>query len=134
MPHTAAAGMATRDRDAGRYQRRRPEQNLLYWTVDEYYPVFTAHLAEQGRELPGYLVCKQLLRVLRLFIAYTSHQVFFHSIGRAFTNAISGLCYESVASLSIMEGTSANLNCQSSTASRASSHPQQRAVARFMDW
>jgi len=28
-------------------------QTLLYQIVDEYYPVFTAHLAEQGRELPA---------------------------------------------------------------------------------
>ena len=54
MPHTAAR-MATRDRDAGRYQRHRPEQTLLYQIVEEYYPAFTAHLAEQGRELPGYV-------------------------------------------------------------------------------
>ncbi len=31
----------------------RPEQTLLYRIVDEYYPAYTAHLAEQGRELPG---------------------------------------------------------------------------------
>ena len=47
--------MATRDEDAGRYQRHRPEQTLLYRIVDEYYPAFAAHLAEQGRELPGYV-------------------------------------------------------------------------------
>ncbi|MCU7816237.1 MAG: transposase zinc-binding domain-containing protein, partial [Candidatus Thiodiazotropha sp. (ex Rostrolucina anterorostrata)] len=54
MPHVAAR-MATRDEDAGRYQRHRPEQTLLYRIVDEYYPAFTAHLSEQGRELPGYV-------------------------------------------------------------------------------
>ena len=54
MPHVAAR-MATRDEDAGRYQPHRPEQTLLYRIVDEYYPAFTAHLAEQGRELPGYV-------------------------------------------------------------------------------
>ena len=54
MPHTAAR-MVTRDRDAGRYQRHRPEQTLLYQIVEEYYPAFTAHLAEQGTELPGYV-------------------------------------------------------------------------------
>ena len=48
MPR-AAPRMATRDRYAGRYQRHRPEQTLLYRIVDEYYPAFTAHLAEQGR-------------------------------------------------------------------------------------
>jgi len=54
MPY-AAARTATRDEDAGRYQRHRPEQTLLYRIVDEYYPVFTAHLVEQGRELPAYV-------------------------------------------------------------------------------
>jgi len=47
--------MASRERDAGRYQRHRPEQSLLYQIVDEYYPAFAAHLAEQGRELPSYV-------------------------------------------------------------------------------
>jgi len=51
MPHAAA----TRDRDAGRYQRHRPEKTLLYRIVDEYYPAFKAHLAAQGRGLPGYV-------------------------------------------------------------------------------
>ena len=54
MPH-AAAKMAHRDRGAGRYQRHRPEQTLLYQIVEEYYPAFTTHLTEQGRELPGYV-------------------------------------------------------------------------------
>ncbi|MBV7619330.1 transposase zinc-binding domain-containing protein, partial [Escherichia coli] len=39
----------------GRYQRHRPEQTLLYRIVEEYYPTFAAHLAAQGRELPGYV-------------------------------------------------------------------------------
>ena len=43
MPH-AAARTATRERDAGRYQRHRPEQTLLYQIVEEYYPAFSAHL------------------------------------------------------------------------------------------
>jgi hypothetical protein len=47
--------MASRDRDAGRYQRHRPEQTLLYQIVDEYYPAFAALMAAQGRELPGYV-------------------------------------------------------------------------------
>lgn len=55
MPHAAAARMATRERDAAFYQRHRPEQTLLCRIVDEYYPAFAAHLAEQGRELPGYV-------------------------------------------------------------------------------
>jgi hypothetical protein len=47
--------MATRERDAAYFQRHWPEQTLLYRIVDEYYPAFAAHLAEQGRELPGYV-------------------------------------------------------------------------------
>jgi hypothetical protein len=55
MPHAAAARSATRDEDAGRYQRHRPEQTLFYQLVDEYYPAFAALMAEQGREWPGYV-------------------------------------------------------------------------------
>jgi len=54
MSHVAAR-MAGRDMDAGRYQRHRPEQALLYQIIDEYYPAFAALMAEQGRELPGYV-------------------------------------------------------------------------------
>jgi hypothetical protein len=54
MPY-AAARTATRDEDAGRYQRHRPEQTLLYRIVEEYYPAFAAHLAERGRVLPAYV-------------------------------------------------------------------------------
>jgi len=55
MPHAAAARTATRERDAGRYQRHRPEQSLLYRIVEADYPVFTARLAEQGGRLPAYV-------------------------------------------------------------------------------
>ena len=54
MPHVAAR-MAGRDVDAGRYQRHRLEQTLLYQIVDEYYPALAALMAEQGKELPGYV-------------------------------------------------------------------------------
>ncbi len=54
MPHVAAR-TARRDRDTGRYQSHRPEQTLLYQIVDEYYPAFAALMAEQGKELPGYV-------------------------------------------------------------------------------
>lgn len=50
-----AARKATRVEDAGRYQRHRPEQTLLYRIVEEYYPTFAAHLAERDRKLPGYV-------------------------------------------------------------------------------
>jgi len=53
MPHAAVARTANRNRDAGRYQRHRPEQTLRYRIVEEYYPAFTTRWAEQGRELPG---------------------------------------------------------------------------------
>lgn len=54
MPHVAAR-TASRDRDTGRYQSHRPEQTLLYQIVDEYYLAFAALMAEQGKELPGYV-------------------------------------------------------------------------------
>jgi hypothetical protein len=54
MPQVAAR-MAGRERDAGRYQRHRPEQTLLYQVVDEYYLAFATLMAEQGKELPGYV-------------------------------------------------------------------------------
>jgi hypothetical protein len=39
MPHAALARMATRDRDAGRYQRHRPEKG-----TEANYPDFNGHL------------------------------------------------------------------------------------------
>jgi len=95
MLHTAVARTAAQARDAGRYQRHRPEQTLLYRIVDEYYPVFTAHLAEQGREVPGYvqrefedyLKCGRLehgfLRV-RCETCHTEHLVAFSCKRRGF--------------------------------------------------
>ncbi len=53
MPHVAAR-RASRDDDAGRYQRQRSEQILLYQIVDEYYPAFATFMTERGKELPGY--------------------------------------------------------------------------------
>ena len=55
MPQVAAR-MASRDRGACRYQRHRPEQTLLYRIVEEHYLAFAGHLAEQGRELPAYML------------------------------------------------------------------------------
>ena len=37
------------------YVRHRPEHTLLYQLVQEYYPAFKAHLAAQGKALPGYV-------------------------------------------------------------------------------
>lgn len=61
MPHAVAARMDNR-RDAGRYQRHWPEQTLLYQIVDEYYPTFAAHLAEQGRAGNYRVMCRGNLR------------------------------------------------------------------------
>jgi len=55
MPFTSAARNAGGKRTAGSYQRHRPEQTLLYRIVEQHYPAFTAHLAEQGTVLPGYV-------------------------------------------------------------------------------
>lgn len=66
MPHVAAR-TASRDRDTGRYQSHRPEQTLLYQIVDEYYPAFAALMAEQGKELPGYVQRKRLVRTVLIF-------------------------------------------------------------------
>jgi hypothetical protein len=40
---------------AARYACHRQEQILLYHLVQEYYPALKAHLAAQGRALPGYV-------------------------------------------------------------------------------
>jgi len=68
---------------------------LLYQIVEEYYPAFTAHLADQGRELPGYvqrefedyLKCGRLehgfLRV-RCESCHTEHLVAFSCKRRGF--------------------------------------------------
>lgn len=52
MPYVAAR-MASRDENAGRYQRHRPEQSFLYKIVNEYYPAFAALMAKQGKEFRG---------------------------------------------------------------------------------
>ena len=38
---------------ASAYARHRPERTLLYQLVEDYYPALTAHLAAQGKALPG---------------------------------------------------------------------------------
>ena len=52
MSHSAMARSAGLERGAYRYQRHRPEQTLLYQIAEQHY---TAHLAERGIELPGYV-------------------------------------------------------------------------------
>jgi len=38
-----------------KYERRQPENTLLYGIIEKHYPVFIEHLAEQGRVLPSYV-------------------------------------------------------------------------------
>ena len=77
------------------YVRHRPERTLLYQLVQEYYPAFKAHLAAQGRALPGhveqafedYLKCGRLeegfLRV-RCEACHAEHLVAFSCRRRGF--------------------------------------------------
>lgn len=37
------------------YKRHQPEDTLLYKIIEEHYPAFVSHLAEQGRVLPSYV-------------------------------------------------------------------------------
>jgi hypothetical protein len=55
MSPTAVARSFGTEAGVYRYQRHRPEQTLLYQIVDRHYPDFKAHLAAQGRALPGYV-------------------------------------------------------------------------------
>jgi hypothetical protein len=43
-----AVRAAARGWDAGRYQRHRPEQTLLYRIIEQHYPAFVDHMAGQG--------------------------------------------------------------------------------------
>ncbi len=49
------AGKADTRNGKWNYERRRPEQTLLYRLVAEHYPRFLALLADQGRSLPHYV-------------------------------------------------------------------------------
>ncbi len=40
---------------AVRFERHRPEQTLLYWLVEQYYPDLEMQWASEGRALPDYL-------------------------------------------------------------------------------
>lgn len=53
MLQVAAGRAADRGRDVGLYQRHLPENTFLYQMVEGYSAAITAHLAEQGGELPG---------------------------------------------------------------------------------
>ena len=55
MSPTLAEASAERDRCATPYQRHRPERTLLYQIVEQHYPAFVAHMAQQERPLPDYV-------------------------------------------------------------------------------
>jgi len=55
MPTWGAGREAVLGAETRRYERRCPEQTLLYQLVDEHYPAFVAELAAQGREVPAYV-------------------------------------------------------------------------------
>jgi ribosomal protein S27E len=55
MSPALAAGTAERDWGAELYQRRRPEQTLLYQIVEQHYPAFVTHMVRQERPLPDYV-------------------------------------------------------------------------------
>jgi hypothetical protein len=47
-----------------RYERHEPEQTLLYQIIDQYYPPFLDHMAQQGKDLPVYVrsECEEYLK------------------------------------------------------------------------
>jgi len=55
MSPPLAEATAERDGCAAPYQRHRPEHTLLYQIVEQHYPAFVAHMAEQERPLPDYV-------------------------------------------------------------------------------
>ena len=55
MLQATTAGRADEGMGSGRYQRHQPERTLLYQIIDQHYPAFTAHVAEQGTKLPGHV-------------------------------------------------------------------------------
>jgi ribosomal protein S27E len=55
MSPALAAGTAERDSGAARYQCHRPEHALLYRIVEQHYPAFVTHMAQQERPLPEYV-------------------------------------------------------------------------------
>ena len=55
MSRTLAEGSAERDGCAAPYQRHRPERTLLYQIVEQHYPAFVIHMAQQERPLPDYV-------------------------------------------------------------------------------
>jgi hypothetical protein len=55
MSPALAAGTGERAGGTAPYQRHRPERTLLYQIVEQHYPAFVAHMAEQERPLPAYV-------------------------------------------------------------------------------
>lgn len=56
MFHNAAANKVGPASQSYHYQRHQPEQTLLYQIIEKHYPAFTTHLAQQGIELPGFIL------------------------------------------------------------------------------
>lgn len=114
MSHRAAAREAAPGSGVGRYLRHQPEQTLLYRIVEQHYPAFTAHLAVQGRELPGYvqrefddyLKCGRLehgfLRV-RCDTCHAEHLVAFSCKRRGFCPSCGARCMAESAALLVDE-------------------------------
>ena len=98
MSHNTAARSAGTGLGAYHYRRHQPEHTLLYQIIERYYPAFTAHLADQGTALPGYvqrefddyLKCGRLehgfLRV-RCDTCHAEHLVAFSCKRRGFCHA-----------------------------------------------
>ena len=55
MSPTLAEAIGGRDGCAAPYQRHRPERTLLYQIVEQHYPAFVTHMAQQERPLPDYV-------------------------------------------------------------------------------
>jgi hypothetical protein len=55
MSPTLAEATGERDGCATLYQRHRPERTLLYQIVEQHYPAFVTHMAQQARPLPDYV-------------------------------------------------------------------------------
>ena len=55
MSPTLAEASAERDGYSATYQRHRPERTLLCQIVEQHYPAFVTHMAQQDRSLPDYV-------------------------------------------------------------------------------
>jgi hypothetical protein len=55
MLQLSAGREASQGEGSVRYERHCPERTLLYQLIEEYYPVFEAQWAAEGKALPGYV-------------------------------------------------------------------------------